>query len=105
MRQANPVRAQRRLAVVSWLGGAVSIVPFAVDWLDLGEGVANWAILGALVSAAGLGLALALSPRLQRVVATLAGPPEPPARALVLVAVLASAGSLTMLAALWVSSR
>jgi hypothetical protein len=105
MRQANPVRAQRRLAVVSWLGGAVSIVPFAVDWLHLDDGAANWAILGALVSAAGLGLALALSPRLQHAVAMLAGPPEPPARALLLVAVLAPAGALAMLAALWLSSR
>jgi hypothetical protein len=97
--------AHRRLAVVSWLGGAVSIVPFAVDWLDLGDGAANWAIFGALVSAVALAFAISLSPRLQHMVAVLAGPPEPRARALVLVAVLAAGGALAMLGVLWLSSR
>jgi hypothetical protein len=105
MRQASDVRAEGRLAVISWLGGAVSIVPFAQEWFALGDGATNWAILAALVSSAALGFAIALSPPLRRAVVVLAGPAERRARALVLVAVFAAGGALAMLAVLWLSSR
>jgi hypothetical protein len=99
------MRAQGRLAVIAWLGGACSIVPFAEEWFDLERSAANWALFGAVVSAAALGFAIALVPPLQRTVVALAGPPEPRARALVLAAVFACAGALAMLLALWLSSR
>jgi hypothetical protein len=105
MRHASVVRTQGRLAVISWLGGAVSIVPFAQEWFTLGDPAVSWAIFGALVSSAALGFAIALSPALRRAVVVVAGPPEPRARALVLVAVFAAGGALAMLAVLWVSSR
>ena len=105
MRQANAVRSLGRLAVVSWLGGAVSIVPFAEAWFELSGATVNWALLGALASSVALGFAIALSKPLQRAVVSLAGPPEPRARALVLVAVFAASGLLAMLSALWLSSR
>ncbi len=98
MRHASGVRASGRIAVVSWLGGAVSILPFAEDWFGLGERAANLALLTALASAFALGLLIHASARLRHVVATLAGPPRPRARALILVAVFASAGALGMLA-------
>jgi hypothetical protein len=85
------MRAQGRLAVIAWLGGAVSIVPFAEGWFDLERSGVNWALFGAVVSAAALGFAIA-------------GPPEPRARALVLAAVFAGAGALAMLLVLWLSS-
>jgi len=105
MRQASPVRALGRLAVVSWLGGAVSVVPFAEEWLELSGEAVNWALFGALVTSVALGFAIALSEPLQRLVAVLAGPPEPRARALALVAVFALAGALAMLGALALSAR
>jgi hypothetical protein len=105
MRQASEVRAQGRLAVISWLGGTVSIVPFAQEWFSLGDSAVNWALLGALASSAALGFAIALSPAIRRAVVVLAGPPERRARALVLVAVFAAGGALAMLAVLWLSSR
>jgi hypothetical protein len=105
MRQASVVRSEGRLAVISWLGGTVSIVPFAAEWFSLPEGAVNWALLGALASSAALGFAIALSPPLRRVVVVLAGPHELRARALVLVAVFAAGGALAMLAVLWLSSR
>lgn len=91
--------------MVSWLGGAVSITPFAAEWFELDGRTLNWAFFAALVSAVALGFGIALSPRLQRLVTILAGPPEPRARALVLVAVFASAGLLAMLGALWLAAR
>jgi len=98
MRHASAVRASGRIAVVSWLGGAVSILPFAEDWFGLGERAANLALLAALASAFALGLLIHTSARLQHFVVTLAGPSRPRARALILVAVFASAGALGMLA-------
>jgi hypothetical protein len=97
--------ATGRLAVISWLGGAVSVVPFAQQWFDLDDAAVNYALLGALASAVALGFAIALWAPFHRAVALLAGPPEPRARALVLVAVFAPAGALAMVAALWLSSR
>ena len=100
MRQASAVvRRVRNLAVVSWLGGAASLLPFAEEWFDLGGRTANLLLLAALASAVALGFLIYASPRVQCVLDRLAGPPDRPARALVLVALVASAGALTMLAA------
>ena len=99
------MRAPGRLAVVSWLGGAVSVVPFAQEWLDLSDAAVNWALFGALASSVVLGFAIALSRPLQRAVLFLAGPPEPRARALVLAVVFAASGALAMTLVLWLSSR
>ena len=92
-------RRIRTLAVVSWLGGAASVLPFAEEWFDLDGRIANAALLAALASAVALGFVIHFSPGLQHILARLAGPPERPAQALVLVAVLAPAGALAMLAA------
>jgi hypothetical protein len=86
------------LAVVSWLGGAASLLPFAEEWFDLSKRLSNLALLLAVASAVALGLAIRLAPRLERLAARLAGPDDRPARALVLVAVLAGAGAAAMLA-------
>lgn len=91
MRQAASVNAPR-VAVISWLGGAVSVLPFAQEWFDLSTRASNLALFAAVVSAVALGLAIHFSRRLARLVAALAGPPEPRARALVLVAAFAGAG-------------
>lgn len=88
----------RRVAVISWLGGAVSVLPFAQEWFSLSTRAANLALFAALVSAVALGFAIHLSPRLARLVELLAGPPEPRARALVLVAAFAGAGLAAMVA-------
>jgi hypothetical protein len=99
MRQASSVRRRAPLlAVVSWLGGAASLLPFAEEWFDLSRRLSNLALLLAVASAVALGLAIRLAPRLERVTARLAGPDDRPARALVLVAVLAGAGAAAMLA-------
>jgi hypothetical protein len=100
MRQASPdvTRRVRILTVVSWLGGAASVLPFAEEWFDLSGRLGNLALLAAVASAVALGFAVHSSSGLDRVLAGLAGPPDPPARALVLVAVIASAGALAMLA-------
>lgn len=98
MRQAEAVNASR-VAVVSWLGGAASILPFAQEWFDLSVRASNLALFAALVSSVALGLAIHVSPRLARLVAALAGPPEPRARALVLVVAFAGAGLAAMVAA------
>jgi hypothetical protein len=90
-------RPARLLATVSWLGGAASVLPFAQEWFGLGQGTANVCLFLAVVSAAALSFALALVPRLGRAVERLAGPPEPRARALVLVAAVAPLGALAML--------
>ena len=97
--------AHGRLAVVSWLGGAASIVPFAEEWFSLGRAAVNWALFGAVVSATALGFAIALSPGLRRVVTVLAGPPEPGPRALVLAIAFVAGGALAMLAVLWLGAR
>jgi hypothetical protein len=86
------------ITVVSWLGGAASILPFAEDWFGLSTRVSNVALLATIASGVVLGLLVRASSRLEDVVERLAGPPERPARALVLVAVLASAGAGAMLA-------
>jgi hypothetical protein len=86
------------ITVVSWLGGAASILPFAEDWFGLSTRVSNVALLATIASGVVLGLLVRASSRLEHVVERLAGPPERPARALVLVAVLASAGAGAMLA-------
>ena len=90
---------------MSWLGGAVSIVPFAQEWFELGGRAVNYALFGALVSTVVLGFAIALSPPLQRLVTFLAGPPERRVRALALAAVFAVGGALAMALVLWLSSR
>jgi hypothetical protein len=92
-------RRVRRLAVVSWLGGAVSILPFATGWYDLSERATNLLLLGALASAFAFSLLIGASTRLQHALMRLAGPRDRPARALVLVAVVATAGLVAMLAA------
>jgi len=90
-------RRVRTLAVVSWLAGAASLLPFAEEWFDLSGRVGDFVLLAAVASAAALGFVLHASPGLDRALLRLAGPPERPARALVLVVVVASAGALTML--------
>jgi hypothetical protein len=89
----------RNLAVVSWLGGAASVLPFAEDWFDLSRKAGNLTLLGAVASAVALGFAVHASAGSRRLLTRLAGPPERPARALVVVAVFAPAGVLAMLAA------
>jgi hypothetical protein len=86
------------LTVVSWLGGAVSLLPFAEEWFELSRRLGNLALLLAVASGVALGLAVRTSPPLERLSARLAGPAEQPSRALVLVAVFASAGAVAMLA-------
>ena len=98
------MRALGRLAVVSWLGGAVSVVPFAEEWFELESATVNWALFAALASSVAVGFAIALSARLQRLVSFLAGPPRPRARALVLVATFAATGALAMIGALALAS-
>lgn len=98
MRQSWGVRRPARLlAVVSWLGGAASLLPFAQEWFGLPQRTANVCLFVAVVSGVALGFAIALVPRLGWAVERLAGPPEPRARALVLVAVVAPLGALAML--------
>lgn len=100
MRQASPVtRRQRTIVVVSWIAGAASILPFAADWFDLSVTASNFLLLGTLVSAFALNLLVGYWPPLHRALARLAGPPDPPARALVLVAVVAGVSAATMLLA------
>jgi len=89
----------RNLAVASWLGGAASVLPFAEEWFDLSRRAGNLTLLGAVASAVALGFAVHASAGSQRLLSGLAGPPERPVRALVLVAVFAAAGALAMLAA------
>lgn len=76
----------------------MSLLPFAQEWFDLSQRRANVCLFLAVLSAVALAFALALVRPLARVVERLAGPPEPRARALVLVAVLAPLGALAMLA-------
>jgi short subunit fatty acids transporter len=85
------------LTVVSWLGGAASLLPFAEEWFELSSRLGNLALLLAVASAVALGLAVRLAPTFRRLTERLAGPPDRPARALVLVAVFASAGAVAML--------
>jgi len=100
MRQASPVtRRLRTIAVLSWLGGAASILPFASQWFDLSTRASNLLLFTAVVSSFAFGLAIGAWPALQRLLARVAGPPDQPARALVLVAVVAGAGVTAMLAA------
>jgi hypothetical protein len=100
MRQASPVtRRVRLLAVFSWLGGAVSVLPFAEEWFGVDGRTADAVLLAALALSVALGFAIHYSSGLRRVVVDLAGPADRPARALVLVAVFALAGAATMLAA------
>lgn len=98
MRQAWPVNAPR-VAVVSFLGGAVSVLPFTQEWFGVGDLAFNWLLFAALIASVALGFAIHLSSHLGRLVALLAGPPEQRARALVLVAVFAGAGLAAMVAA------
>jgi hypothetical protein len=98
MRHACSVNAPR-VAVVSFLGGAVSVLPFAQEWFGVGDLAFNWLLFAALVASVALGFAIHLSPHLRRLVAFLAGPPEKRARALVLVAAFAGAGLSAMVAA------
>jgi hypothetical protein len=86
------------LTVVSWLGGAASLLPFAEDWFDLSGRLGNVALLLAVVSAFVLGVAVRGIPALERFTARLAGPPGRPAHALLVVAVFAPAGAAAMLA-------
>jgi hypothetical protein len=100
MRQASPVtRRLRTIAVVSWIGGAASILPFATVWFDLPTRASNLLLFAAVVSSFAFSLAIGRWPALQRSLARVAGPPDQPARALVLVAVVAGAGVAAMLAA------
>jgi hypothetical protein len=100
MRQALPVtRRLRTIAVVSWLGGAASILPFATEWFDLPTVASNLLLFTAVVSSFALSLVIGAWPALQHVIARVAGPPDQPARALVLVAVVGGAGVMAMLAA------
>jgi hypothetical protein len=88
-----------RVAVISWLGGAVSVLPFAQEWFELSDQAFNFLLLAALASSVALGFAIHFSGCLRRLVAVLAGPPEPRVRALVLVAVFAGAGLGAMVVA------
>lgn len=100
MRQASLMtRRLRTITVVSWLGGAASVLPFAAGWFDLSTRASNLLLFAGIVSAFGLSIAIVKSPALQRGIARLAGPPDRPAQALVLVAVLAGAGVTAMLVA------
>ena len=92
-------RRIRRLAVVSWIGGAASILPFATGWFELSMRAANVLLLAALASTFALNLLIGAWPALQRALSHLAGPSTQPARALVLVAVVAGVGAAAMLAA------
>lgn len=74
------------------------MLPFAQEWFGLSTRASNLALFAAVVSAVALGLAIHLSQRLARLVTALAGPPQPRARALVLVAAFAGAGSAAMVA-------
>jgi hypothetical protein len=95
-------RRLRTLTVVSWVGGAASILPFAKDWFDLSQRATNVLLFATVVSAFALNLLLGSWPPLSRALTRLAGPPEQPARALVLVGVVAalSAGAMLVAAAL-----
>ena len=90
-----------RVAVISWLGGAISVLPFAQEWFELSSRASNLCLFAAVVSAVALGFAIHFSRRLARIVAALAGPPEPRARALVLVAAFSAAGLSAMVALTW----
>ena len=92
-------RRTRTIAVVSWLGGAVSVVPFAAGWFDLGQQATNVLLFGAVVYSFALSVFISVSPSLRGMIERLAGPPEQPARALVLVAIAAATGVAAMLAA------
>ena len=89
----------RRLAVVSWIGGAASVLPFATGWFGLSTRTANLLLFAALVSTFAFNLLIGAWPLLQTVLSRLAGPPAQPARALVLVAAVAVAGAVAMVAA------
>lgn len=100
IRQASLVtRRVRTISVVAWFGGAASILPFATGWFDLGARAPNVLLFTVLVSAFAFSLLINASASLQRGLTRLAGPPEQPAHALVLVAVVAAAGVAAMLAA------
>jgi hypothetical protein len=90
-------RRARLLTSVSWLGGAASVLPFAEEWFGLSMRAGNLLLLGALATSVGLAFAVSLSSSFRRFVERLAGPRQRPARALVLVAVFATAGALAML--------
>jgi hypothetical protein len=92
-------RRVRRLAVVSWIGGAASILPFATGWFGLSTRAANALLLAALVSTFAFNLLIGAWPALQEALSRLAGPPTQPSHALVLVAVVAGAGIGAMVAA------
>jgi hypothetical protein len=100
MRQSSLVtRRVRTIAVVSWLGGAAAVLPFAAGWFGLSTRVSNLLLFAAVVSSFGFSVAIVKAPALRRGIARLGGPPDRPARALVLVAVVAGAGVAAMLAA------
>ena len=84
--------------MISWLGGAVSVLPFAQEWFSLSARAGNLSLLAAIASAVALGFAIHFSGPLARLVTVLAGPPEPRVRALVLVAAFAGAGLGAMVA-------
>jgi hypothetical protein len=84
---------------VSWLGGAASVLPFAEEWFGLSMKAGNLLLLGALASSAALAFAVYGIASFRGLVQRLAGPPDQPARALVLVVTFAAAGALTMLGA------
>lgn len=100
MRQACAVpRRLRTIAVVSLLGGAASVLPFAVEWFDLSTRAANLLLFSAVVGAFAFSVAIAKSIQLRDAIDRLAGPADRPSRALVLVAVVAGAGVSMMVAA------
>ena len=92
-------RRLRTITVVSWLGGAASILPFVAGWFGLSTRASNLLLFAGIVSAFGLSLAVGTSQRLQHAIVRLAGPPDRPTRTLVLVAIVAGAGVAAMLVA------
>ena len=92
-------RRIRTIAVVSLIAGAASVLPFAAEWFDLSTRVSNLLLFSAIVATFGLSLAIGQSSTLQRGIVRLAGPPDRPAHALALVAVVAAVGVVSMLAA------
>jgi hypothetical protein len=92
-------RRPRTIAVVSLVGGAASVLPFAAGWFGLSTRAANVLLFAAVVCAFGFSLAIGAWPALREGVDRLAGPPDRPARALVLVALAAGAGAGAMVAA------
>jgi hypothetical protein len=100
MRQACPVtRRIRTIAVVSWLGGAASILPFATQWFDLSARASNLLLFAAIVSTFVFSLLIGRWQELRDGLARLAGPPEKPAHALLVVAAVGGCTLTAMLAA------